>query len=263
MITSTANPRVKAIAALARRKHRDAEGRYLVEGTRAVADLLDTGDVEEVLAVPDLDRALCERVEAAGVTLTTVTEAVLAKVADAATPQGVVAVVRQRRAALGDVVGRGFLVVLHEVADPGNAGTAIRTATAAGAAGVVLTAGSVDPWNPKAVRASAGTVARQAVVVGVGVAEVTAACRAAEQRVVALDAGGARTIHDRDVLASPVALLFGNEAHGLPADVLVEVDEVVAVPMVGPVGSLNLAATVAVAAYAAATAGAVPEGGAP
>lgn len=182
MITSTANPRVKAIAALARRKHRDAEGRYLVEGTRAVADLLDTGDVEEVLAVPDLDRALCERVEAAGVTLTTVTEAVLAKVADAATPQGVVAVVRQRRAALGDVVGRGFLVVLHEVADPGNAGTAIRTATAAGAAGVVLTAGSVDPWNPKAVRASAGTVARQAVVVGVGVAEVTAACRAAEQR---------------------------------------------------------------------------------
>ncbi|MDP9023111.1 MAG: RNA methyltransferase [Actinomycetota bacterium] len=254
-VHSPRNPRVKAAAALARRKTRDAEQRYLVEGPRAVRDLLTSGDVDEVFAVPGAAADLRAAADAAGVRLTVVDEPVLRHVADSMTPQGAVAVARQRRADLADVVGRGHLIVLHQVADPGNAGTAIRTAAASGAAGIVLTAGSVDPWNPKAVRASAGAVARLPIVTGIATEDVLVACAAADQTRVALDVAGATAIDAPGVLAPPVALLFGNEAHGLPTQVIETVDEVVAIPLLGPVESLNLAASVAVAAYAAARAG--------
>ncbi|MBW3578726.1 MAG: RNA methyltransferase [Actinobacteria bacterium] len=255
-VRSPRNPRVKAAAALARRKIRDAQQRYLVEGPRSVRDLLTSGDVDEVFAVPEMAVDLEAAAQAAGVRLTVVDEPVLRHLADSVTPQGAVAVARQRRADLADVVGRGHLIVLHEVADPGNAGTAIRTAAASGAAGIVLTVGSVDPWNPKAVRASAGVVARLPIVTGSPTEDVLVACAAAEQTRVALDVAGPTAIDAPGILTPPVALLFGNEAHGLPTQMLQAVDEVVAIPLLGPVESLNLAASVAVAAYAAARAGA-------
>lgn len=252
IISSPQNTRVKQAAALARRKERDAARRYLVEGPRAVTDLLPTGDVIEVFATEDEAGALADAAAASGSRLTVVTREVIERVATPSTPQGVVAVVRQRRADLDDLVGGGHLIVLDGVSDPGNAGTAVRTATASGAAGVVLTAGSVDPWNPKAVRASAGAVATLPVVVGVSADEVLRTCRAVGQRTVALDVAGEARVDEHGVLAPPVALLFGNEAHGLPDDVRGACDVRASIPLYGPVDSLNLAAAVAVVAYAAA-----------
>lgn len=253
-IHSTANRRIKDAAALHRRKERDRQQRYLIEGPRFVADLLASGVIVEVFATVEAAEQLRTAADPPGVELTTVSDEVLDKLADSVTPQGVVAVAEQRRVPIETVVGEGMLVVLCGVSDPGNAGAIVRTATAAGASAVVFTSGSVDPWNPKAVRASAGAVARMPLVVDVPVDAVLRACHERGQRTVALDAGADRDIDEPGLLTQPVALVFGNESHGLPREAAAKVDATVQVPRFGPVESLNLAAAVAVTVYAAARA---------
>lgn len=163
---------------------------------------------------------------------------VIERVASTDTPQAVLAVVRQRTSALP--AAADFVVVLDRVADPGNAGTIVRSAEAAGAQAVVFTPGSVDPYNPKVVRASAGSLFRLPLV----------ACELADVR-----AGGLRlwaTSSHRGVdytaadLRAPVAIVIGNEAHGMADES--PVDEWLTIPHEGPAESLNaaMAATVLV-----------------
>ncbi len=248
VITSTRNDRVRAVAALQRRKGRRQQGRFLVEGQHPVAEALADGWVTELWCTPDQH----DRWAGAGVPVTVVEPHVLEHLADATSPQGVVAVAELRTAELADVVGRGTLVVLCEAADPGNVGTIIRTADAVGATGVVLTRGSVDPFNPKVVRSTAGSITHLPVVVEADPLEVLAACRAAGQRTVALDGNAERLVGEADLLAAPVALVMGSEAHGVPTDVRAEVDAVAALPVYGRAESLNLAVATSVALYEAA-----------
>lgn len=258
IITSTANERVKRAASLARRRNRESTGWYLAEGPHVVDEALRTGGVVEVFRTPDSPVILTP-----GVRETLVAPHVLAKLSDARTPQGVVAVVQRRPATLDDVVGRGVLVVVDRVADPGNAGTLVRTVDAFGCAGLVLTAGSVDPWNPKAVRAAAGSTPRVALVTGVDGAAVAAACRRAGQPLIGLDArapGHLEAALPPDP-ATPVALVLGSEAHGLSSDLADRLDRRAAIAAGGPAESLNLAAAAAVATYVA-TRGRAPGGAA-
>lgn len=248
-ITSVTNQRVKDAAALERKKERDATGRYLVEGPNAVDEAIAEG-VAVTVFVTEAYRATLEG--RADVEVVTVADHVLERIATSRTPQGVVAVARQRAADLESVTGRGLLIVCHEVSDPGNAGAIIRTADAVGASGVVLTAGSVDPFNPKAVRASTGSITRVPVVTDVPLPAAVAGCRAARQRVLGLATGATASIDDAGMLEPPVALVFGSEAHGLSEELLGSLDDVVSIPLYGRAESLNLAAAVAVAAYAAA-----------
>ncbi|MFA9445601.1 TrmH family RNA methyltransferase [Egicoccus sp. AB-alg6-2] len=250
-ITSVRNARVRELAALARRRERRSTGRHLVEGPNAVTEALDAGVVEEVFGT---DEALARITVPVGIRVQPVAEHVLERLADATTPQGVVAVAVSRTASLSEVVGRGLLVVLHEVADPGNAGTIIRTADAAGATGVVLTAGSVDPFAPKTVRAAVGSTYHLPLVVDVTLAEVAAACGGVGQPLLGLDAAGSREVFDLERMSSPLALVLGNEAHGLEPDGAALLDDVVAIPRWGRAESLNVAAAAAVAVYAAARA---------
>ena len=249
---------LKAARKLRRRRARAASRRMLVEGPRALAEALDHLD-QVFLAEPASaeSRRVAQRCAAAGIAVLTVTPDALATLADADTPQGVVGVARRPPADLdATLAGATLLVVLDGVADPGNAGTVIRTADAAGADGVVLTAGSVDPTNAKVLRASAGSLFHLPVVDGVTVADVVAGCRAAGLRLVAADAAASRPYHDLS-LTGPTAIVFGNEAHGLSDELTHEVDVAVAVPMKGAVRpgyrghaeSLNLATTTAVVLF--------------
>lgn len=247
-ITSVRNRRVVAAAALARRRERRDQHRYLVEGPNAVAEVAAEGQVETVFAT----EALADAYAGLDADVVVVADHVLERLADSRTPQGVVAVARTVAADLPDVVGHGVLVVLVEPADPGNVGTIIRTADAAGAAGVVLTGDAVDPWNPKAVRASTGSVCHLPLVVGVSTEQVVAACRGASQWVVGLDASGTQDVAVLGDGDRPVAILLGNEAHGLDPGVLELVDARLAVPTYGRAESLNLAAAAAITIYAAA-----------
>ncbi len=257
-ITSTRNPRVKAIAALSRKKVRDAEGRYLVEGPNAVGEALADGVVDEVLVADDLDPGPY-RGQGVQVTVVSPSRPRAHRRRDDPPGRGRGRPHRDRRAGLGGRPGRAGRC--EQVADPGNAGNIVRTADAAGAAGVVLTTGSVDVFNPKAVRAAAGSLTHLPIVVDVTVAEVLAACRAAGQETVALDAGGSDDVFDLEHRTRPVALVFGNEAHGVSPATLAAVDRTVAIPRLGRAESLNLATAVAVTVYAAARADRRPRGG--
>lgn len=186
------------------------------------------------------------------VTVTEVSAHVLARLADTTTPQGVVALVRTPQAGLAEAAAGGRTVVLHELADPGNAGTIIRTADAAGATGVVLTEGSVDPFGPKALRAAAGSTYHLPICTDATLQAAVAACRAAGQSVLGLAADAPDRVDELDMAAS-IALVLGNEAHGLDAAARDLLDGAVAVPIHGRAESLNVAAAAAVALYALAS----------
>jgi RNA methyltransferase, TrmH family len=258
VVARSTHPAVRVARKLRRRRERGRAGLLLVEGPNALAEAV--GHLEQVFVAESASvpaRRLAERCRDAGVPVLTVTDAVLAELADAETPQGVVGVARRPVADLAALAARAdLLVVLDAVADPGNAGTIIRTADAAGADGVVLTAGSVDPTNGKAVRASAGSLFHLPVVDGVDVAEVAAACRQAGLRLVAATPDGANSYTDLSYTET-TAIVFGNEAHGLSDNMVTQADATVSVPMTrsarlgyrGHAESLNLATTAAVVLF--------------
>jgi TrmH family RNA methyltransferase len=157
---------------------------------------------------------------------------------------------------LSDATPR-LVVLLANVRDPGNAGTVLRTADAAGADAVVFTDASVDPYNGKCVRASAGSLFHLPVVVGSPLGRAACALREAGMRVLAADGNARRELDELDAaggLRRPTAWLFGNEAWGLPSDLLALADEAIAVPIYGRAESLNLSAAAAVCLYTSARA---------
>ena len=259
VVTSTANPAVKAARKLARRAGRARAGEaFLVEGPQAVREAVPF--LQRLFVTPAAAQEhadLVARARSEGIEVITVADAVLAELVTTVTPQGLAGVAAIDPPALETLVASArLLIVLHQVRDPGNAGTAIRTADAAGADGVVLTSGSVDAHNPKSVRSSAGSVFHLPVVSDVAFSEVAAACRERGVRLVGTAADAERE-HTAADLAGPVALVFGNEAHGLGSNVVDSCDEVVRIPLAtaprdgyaGTAESLNLAATVAVLAF--------------
>jgi TrmH family RNA methyltransferase len=256
---------------LAQRSARRSEGAFVVEGTNVLEAALDgEADIEALFAAPEAESecpALLDRAGRRGIIVHRLSPGVLERVAGTVTPQPVLAVARRRPPALADVAGgRGaepkLLVVGVDVRDPGNAGTLIRSAEAAGAHGVIFCRGSVDVTNPKTVRASAGALFHVPVVEGCDPQEVLGVLGdLGLQRIAAVAHGGERP--DRVDLALPVALVFGNEASGLPADVLSGVDTAVTIPMPGRSESLNLGMAASILLYEARRQRARGSGGVP
>lgn len=260
-------PRVVAARRLTRRAGRDAAGEFLAEGLQAVREALAGGTApRELFGTADaLARypELVERARAAGVPVSELTPRAAAALSETATPQGLVAVCRTLDVPLGAALaGRPALVaVLADVRDPGNAGTVLRSADAAGADAVVLAGGSVDPYNGKTVRASAGSLFHLPVVRGAELPAALAAARAAGLLVLAADGAGEADLDelaDAGQLTAPTAWLFGNEAWGLPAAVGALADRRVRIPISARAESLNLAAAAAVCLFASARAQRAP-----
>jgi TrmH family RNA methyltransferase len=192
---------------------------------------------------------------AAGVPVHTVSGEVMDELAQTVTPQGLLAVCGFIDVPLADATNGTLVALLANVRDPGNAGTVLRTADAAGASAVVFADASVDPYNGKCVRASAGSLFHLPVVAGARLEDALAAMRDAGMRIVAADGRAGRPLDDPAVqarLAEPTAWMFGNEAWGLPPELVALADEPVAVPIYGRAESLNLAAAAAVCLYASA-----------
>jgi RNA methyltransferase, TrmH family len=260
-VTTIRSPRVKAARQLAKRAFRERSRSFLAEGPQAVREALGQPGVltELFVTAPAASRHgdLVDQAAAQGAGVHIVSGEVMAELAQTVTPQGLLAVCRFIDVALADLTaGRPRLVaVLANVRDPGNAGTVLRTADAAGAQGVIFTSASVDPYNSKCVRSSAGSLFHLPVVTGVTAEQAAAALRGAGLQVLAADGGADRVLDPGGAdpwLAGPTAWLFGNEAWGLPADVLALADFAVAVPIYGRAESLNLAAAAAVCLYASA-----------
>lgn len=248
MITSAKNPKVAQAVRLKKRAFREEDRRFLAEGPQAVREALATEGMLEALFVVDAADPLVIQAGRSGADVHLVSEDVMGRLTSTVTPQGLVGVVPHVDVGLDALVADGCVAVLHEVRDPGNAGTVLRSADAAGAGGVVFTETSVDVYNPKTVRASAGSLFHLPVVRDVTTAETIAHLRAGGFRILAMAAEGAGDIYEED-LWGPVAFVFGNEAHGLPADVVRQADAVVRVPHAGRAESLNLAAAATVCLF--------------
>jgi TrmH family RNA methyltransferase len=207
-------------------------------------------EVLEVSAEPDAPGGVLESAAAAGIPVHAVEAGSLARATSPVTPQPVAALAVIPAPAAVDAV-RGLVLVLVGVADPGNAGTLVRIAEAAGATAVVSCADAVDVWNPKCVRAAAGSLFRVPHAHVRDAAECIGRLREAGMTLLACDAAGA-VDHDATDLTGDVAVLLGNEAHGLTPDIVAAADRVVRIPMEGSVESLNVAMTGAVVAFEAA-----------
>ncbi|MBB5956035.1 TrmH family RNA methyltransferase [Saccharothrix tamanrassetensis] len=192
----------------------------------------------------------------AGVPVSGVTDKAAAALSETVTPQGIVAVCDLVDVPLS-LAGARLVAVLHGVADPGNAGTVVRVADAAGADAVVFAGDTVDPHNGKCVRSSTGSVFHLPLSRSRAADEVFAACRAAGLCLVAADGYAEEDLVTADLrgdLERPTAWVFGSEAHGLPDEVVATLDTALKVPIYGGAESLNLATAAAVCLYASARA---------
>jgi TrmH family RNA methyltransferase len=261
MLGTERTPRVVAARKLLRRAAREKAGRFLVEGAQAVREAV-TGEVRvhELFATPlavERNADIVGIAEGQGIPVTLVSDRVAEVLSDTVTPQGLVAVCDLIDVPVAEALAGSpeLVAVLAGVSEPGNAGTVLRAADAAGADAVLLAGDSVDPHNGKAVRASTGSVFHLPVARDRDTPRVLAACRDAGLTLLAADGHGDLDLHApeaAEVLDGRVAWIFGGEAHGAPVTVLEAADHRVRVPLYGRAESLNLAAAAAVCLYASA-----------
>ncbi|WP_168583731.1 TrmH family RNA methyltransferase [Gephyromycinifex aptenodytis] len=255
-LTNPRAERVRKVAALARRAVRTREGLFLAEGPQAVREAVAYRPelVREVYVDPQRCPQLHQAAAEAGLAVYEAAPEVLSAMCDTQAPQGIIAVCEPVDVSLESVLpSAGYVAVLAQVRDPGNAGTVLRGADAAGADAVIFTDSSVDVYNPKVVRSTVGSLFHVPVVVGVELDSVLAQCRAAGVRLLAADGAGDRVLRDSP-LQGRHAWVFGNEAWGLPQQVRAQCDEVVRVPIYGQAESLNLAMAATLCLYASADA---------
>ncbi|PAZ16317.1 RNA methyltransferase [Streptomyces sp. SA15] len=262
-LISPRSARVLAARRLAKRNFRGKERLFLAEGPQAVREAAGhAGTLVELFATLDAAERYADIVgEArdAGARVHLASEQVIADISTTVTPQGLVGVCRFLDTPFEEILeARPKLVaVLAHVRDPGNAGTVLRCADAAGAEAVVLTDASVDLYNPKAVRASVGSLFHLPVAVGVPVEDAVAGLKGVGVRILAADGAGTDDLDDeldKGTMGGPTAWVFGNEAWGLPEETRALADAVVRVPIHGKAESLNLATAAAVCLYASARA---------
>ena len=257
LLSSVANPRVKAAASLRERRERDRTGLTLVDGARELARALDAGaDVAEaficepLLAGPDA-RAALDRMAAHGTTIHSVTEPVFAKLAFGERAEGVVAVVHIPSLALAElaVPNDPLVVVLEGIEKPGNIGAVLRSADGAGVDALIVAGARTDPFNPNAIRASAGTIFH-AHLAAASTSSTLAWLRERGLRIVATRVDADRLYTDVD-LTGPLVIAFGAETDGLSAAWSDSDVEAVRLPMLGIADSLNVSVSAAILLYEA------------
>ena len=224
----------------------------MLEGPRVIEEALDAGEaLEEVYLGPGVEPALVARAGEAGVPVHQLAPGVVEGVADTVTPQPVLGVARRVDVPLERLRDADLVVVCIDLRDPGNLGTVLRTAEAAGVGGVVCCDGSVDPYNPKCVRASAGSLFHVPVVAGGRPEHVLD--RLGEWGVQRLGTAARRGVdYTRADLRAPTAFVLGNEGWGLPGELSDAVDGWVTIPMAGRTESLNVGVAAAVLCFEAA-----------
>jgi RNA methyltransferase, TrmH family len=243
----------RRLRALAHRDGRDESGLFLAEGVRLVEDLLGSSIVPSLaLVAPSLEDTargaeLARRLRAA-VRTVDVPDYELARIASTETPQGVVVAARIPRFELGAVRlrERELVVVADAVQDPGNFGTIVRSADAFGAGLVCMLPGSVDPWNPKAVRSAAGASLRVPIV-ETGPAALLEYLRGERFRILGAAADGGSVAHLEP--APRTALVLGNEGAGVRPELRLQLDGMVSVPLKGGAESLNVGVAAGILLY--------------
>jgi RNA methyltransferase, TrmH family len=247
-VTSLVNPIIKDIRALSQKKHRDEMHAFMAEGLKLVIDALDLGWKIKTLVYakaakgrPQVEQVAAKTVAKGGLVLE-VSEKVISTITRRDNPQMVVGIFEQRYRALKDIhpqEGETY-VALDRVRDPGNLGTIIRTADAAGASGVILVGETTDPFSLETVRATMGSVFAMPIA-RASAEDFIKWQKSAGVRVVATHLSGSVDYRTIDYRSKPVVLLMGNEQAGLPVELAREAGALARIPQAGRADSLNLA----------------------
>lgn len=256
VITSTQNPRVKALTKFSKRRVRDEAGLFVIEGVRPIERTLAKGVVlKEVYICPELFSAsgsepeLIKKLSAAGADITQLAKEAFIKAAYREHPEGILAVAKQWPTGLETLhlSDNPLLIVLEAVEKPGNLGTVLRTADAVGADGVIIADAATDIYNPNVVRASTGTL----FSVPVAVADTPAVIDYLKRRniTIVVTTPHTNTTYTEADLTGPVAIVMGSEDKGLSETWLDACDVAVKLPMLGIADSLNVSAATVVLAY--------------
>lgn len=254
-ITSKENKVLKYAQSLQRKKYRKLHGEYLAEGLRTVADMIATGLVTTVFisdeyAVTSETYEIAEQAATQGSMVYQVKAALLKSIESTVHGQGIIAIVKKQIHQLVESsFGNGLYVLLDEIQDPGNLGTIIRTAVAAGVKGLFLTKGSVDPYNEKTVRSTMSAITKLPIYENVSIDELMPIIEKNQIVVYATALEQASPIYDVSFAPSTL-LLLGNEANGLSEPWFQIAQERITIPMYGPIESLNLAVASALCMYA-------------
>ena len=259
MITDPGSSRVKAVARLIQKDARQETGLFLLEGPQGLKELIRYPEIVHEIFVTESAQDRygfeLEQLRSSGCHLELVAERVMEKLAETQTPQGVVAVVHQLHVELDDLLETKpqLLALLDRVQDPGNAGTILRASDAAGADGVLFSAESVDVYNGKVVRSTAGSLLHVPVALSLDLEKTIPILRQAGMQVFVADGGGTPiTQLEPQVLAKPTAWVFGNEAGGVNQKLSLLADQVVSIPIYGSAESLNLATAASICLYTSA-----------
>ncbi len=263
MISSLDNPKVKLIQKLRDRKKRERESKFVIEGVHLVLEALKCFKktkkffIEYILYSRRLDkikdaRKLLEDLRNSDVELFQVPERIINSVTDVESSQGIIGVIREEKFNLNDVIkaGRNIVVMLIGVQDPGNLGTIIRTADAVGASGVILSRGTVDPYNSKVLRASMGSIFHLPVVKVENTVDAIDKLKQNGFKITAAVLDAKESIFDV-TFEEKQAFLFGSEGEGLPEEVIKLSHRKVRIPMPGDAESLNVGVSSAVMLYEA------------
>jgi TrmH family RNA methyltransferase len=259
MITSPSNPKIKDLRLLKQAKHRQARAEYFVEGVRLVEEAFGSGQaVRQIVYSPRLENtargaallSLARRdYPAAGWFY--VSDSVLDSLSDTRTHQGILAVLEKRDSGWEELRKReGLLLLLYELQDPGNLGTIFRVAEAGKSAGLILTPGTIDPFNPKVVRASMGSFFRLPFLSDQDPRDALQTLRSLEYQVFSTSAEAGTSLWKAD-FSRPTAVFFGQEGAGLPAELVEEADGILTIPMNPAVNSLNVAVSAGLVVYEA------------
>ena len=260
VILSPTNKKIKQVASLKQKKHRDESGLFTAEGIRLAETVAASGEkiIFCIIAASALQservRKIVEQIEKNGCPCYQVSEDIYHKISDTKEPQGILLVLEKKQPLLADLVLKNeqpFLVVLDEVQDPGNMGTIIRTADAAGCDAVILTGNCADVYAPKAVRATMGSLFHLPVLSGVAVSELAEFLE--NQKIplfITMLDEHSKPYFSEDMKSS-VAIAFGNEGNGISEELSVYAKERLFIPMAGQSESLNVGTAAAVIIYEA------------
>lgn len=252
---SLRNPRVAQIRGLSRqRKSREQARLIVIEGPKLIGEAMAAGlrlhDVvveSDGLGDPAVDACITD-LQRADVDVSMVEDGGLGRLLPTKSPQPIVAVATMPDEVDAVPENATFVVAVEDLNDPGNAGTILRSSLAAGADAFVPLGGSVDVWSPKVIRSSAGAVFRLPIMTPQPVEAGLAGLRSAGLRLIGADGAAALDCTDAS-LDSPLALVMGNEAHGLSSEAVAELDDTVRIPLPGPVESLNVAMATAILSW--------------
>lgn len=254
-INSTSNDNIKRITALMEKaKQRRKEGCFIVEGIKMYREIpkgdLDSVYVSETFAKDNPD--VIKEMDSGSDRCFCLGDGLFKKISGTVTPQGVLAIVRQKKCSFDDVMstthsGRNCFVVLDRIQDPGNLGTIVRTGEGAGINGIIMSDTTVDIYNPKVIRSTMGSVFRVPFCVVSDLPEAVERLKQAGVTCYAAHLKG--EAYNREAFSDKTALLIGNEANGLSDEVAEKADRLIKIPMQGKVESLNAAIATAILMY--------------